>query len=415
MKHSNTFFFFSFIFLFSTQNLWSQIQKTEIEKYRRSSLYTVLITHPKAKYAHEIDSVFVTMPISDKYENHNLRIRRVILDTNSQKTKMEHVDDFLSQTQTAKEMVAKWFNRNKRTGAFDVSLLAERGNYNASEMDVEQAQMTKRGLAILSDAGEELIGNTFVIVNDIVYVDKEANAKIAFAIFGAIASIAGSSNTATGDLTKSVADLGASISNLIAGFTVKVSSHLYQLQWNDSISSVFYNQYWCDSNDNEQFCAERKKLFDQNKDLFHLKYIGSYKVKSDKTVMRGIHSNAEVITKVCTRALDKNIVFLQKKYEVFKVKTPIYAIDGKRIESKIGRKEGISEKSQFEVLERLEDEHGKTFYKKVGKIKPIKSEIWDNRCMAFEEQAKGADRTSTTFKIKSGSGFYPGMLIRQIK
>ncbi|MEG1717456.1 MAG: hypothetical protein RRX93_01320 [Bacteroidales bacterium] len=415
MKHYTTLFVFYFIFLFLVQGLRAQNTGTEIEKYRRSSLYTILITHPQAKYAHEIDSVFVAMPTPDKYENHNLRIRRVILDTNSNKTKMEHIEDFLMKAKVAKRMVGKWFHRDNTTGTFDVSLLAERGNYNASEMDVEKARMSKRGLVLLSDAGEELIGNTFVMVNDIVYVDKEANAKIAIAIFAAIASAAGSAGTPVGDLAKSVADLGASISNLIAGFTVKVSSHLYQLQWTDSVASVFYNQLWCDTNSSKELCLQRKKIFDNSNDLFQLKYIGSYKVKSDKTVMRGLKSNADVITKVCTRALDKNIVSLQKKYEVFKVKTPIYSINANKIESKIGKKEGLSEKSKFEVLERVEDAQGKTFYKKVGNIKPIRGEIWDNRCMAFEEQAKGAERTTTAFKILSGSGFSPGMLIRQIK
>ncbi|NJO91351.1 MAG: hypothetical protein HC831_22110, partial [Chloroflexia bacterium] len=37
------------------------------------------------------------------------------------------------------KMVAKWFNR-KENGCFDMNMVAERGSYNASEMDVELAK-----------------------------------------------------------------------------------------------------------------------------------------------------------------------------------------------------------------------------------------------------------------------------------
>ena len=46
-------------------------------------------------------------------------------------------------------------------------------------------------------------------------------------------------------------------------------------------------------------------------------------------------------------------------------------------------------------------------------IKPVKGKIWDNRFMAeYEDDANGL--TETEFEVVSGSGFYPGMLIREI-
>ena len=54
-------------------------------------------------------------------------------------------------------------------------------------------------------------------------------------------------------------------------------------------------------------------------------------------------------------------------------------------------------------------------YKRRGVIKPIPERIWDNRFMAFEEGAKNSNLNYTTFEIVSGSGFYPGMLIRETK
>lgn len=85
------------------------------------------------------------------------------------------------------------------------------------------------------------------------------------------------------------------------------------------------------------------------------------------------------------------------------------------IEAKVGMKEGITEKSLFEVLERVKTSEGKISYKKVGEVKPVKNLIWDNRYMAEEEMAQGSTLGCTTFKKVSGSDFTPGCLIRQIK
>ena len=76
-------------------------------------------------------------------------------------------------------------------------------------------------------------------------------------------------------------------------------------------------------------------------------------------------------------------------------------------------KEGITPDSEFEVLE-PQDENGVITYKRVAVIKPVDKKIWDNRYMAVEEGAYGADFEATTFKKVSGGDIYPGLLVRQI-
>lgn len=56
----------------------------------------------------------------------------------------------------------------------------------------------------------------------------------------------------------------------------------------------------------------------------------------------------------------------------------------------IGLKEGVTEKSRFEVLEAELSKEGKMTYKRVGVIQPKENLIWDNRYMASEEQAYGS-------------------------
>ncbi|MEG1998912.1 MAG: hypothetical protein RR015_02745, partial [Bacteroidales bacterium] len=308
-------------------------------------------------------------------------------------------------------LVSKWFNRDKKSGVFDVSLITSRGEYNATKLDLEKAIHSERGVAILADAGEELIGKTFVTVNDITYIDKEARAQIAKQIFSVIGSFAGEMGGSIGDIVESAAQLSESISDQIAGFTVNVSTYLYQLDWNEEVAAKFYQDYYFDVNAS----SPNKMLgYDSDQDLFKLKYIGSYTAKSTKTVIKGISKPEDVFRKVCARALDNNIVALQHRYDEFKVKEPLFSVTPS-ITAKIGMKEGVAENSKFEVLEKSLDQNGKTIYKKVGVIAPEKKKIWDNRFMAVEEQADGANLTATTFRKVSGGDFYVGMLIREIK
>lgn len=389
-------------------------------QYRRSSLYSLLIAHPQAKYASQIDYVYLGLPTPDKYEDHNLNVRRVEALT-AKEAKPYEIAAFLDGNQVARRLVAKWFNRDS-SGVFNVDLVADRGNYNATEMDVAEARMTKRGLAMLSDAGEDLIGNTFVTVNDIVYIDKEQRAQLASAILQIVAQAAlVATAAADDDDTEAIAGaiagtaaLGSIIADNLAGFKVKVTTHLYQLVWNDSIANLFYSDYWVDENTPEAERLRRKALFEQS-DLFALKYLGKYKVKSEKTVMKGVHSNEDIIRKVCARAMDRNIAGLQKKFEAFKVKTPVIAVENGRVVAKVGKKEGLKPSTKFEVLQPVQREDGRMVYRRVGVVKPQKGQIWDNRYMAFEEQSDGSELTATTFRTVSGVGFVPGMLIRQLK
>ena len=342
-------------------------------QYRRSSLYSFLIAHPQAKYASQIDYVYLGLPTPDKYEDHNLNVRRVEA-LSARAVQPYEITAFLQGNQVARRLVAKWFNRDA-DGVFNVDLVADRGNYNASEMDVVEARMTKRGLAMLSDAGEELIGNTFVTVNDIVYIDKEQRAQLASAILQIVAQAAlVATAAADDDDTEAIAGaiagtaaLGSIIADNLAGFKVKVTTHLYQLVWNDSIANLFYSDYWVDENTPEAERLRRKALFEQS-DLFTLKYLGKYKVKSEKTVMKGVHSNEDIIRKVCARAMDRNIVGLQKKFEAFKVKTPVIAVENGKVVAKVGKKEGLKPSTKFEVLQPVEREDGRMVYRRVGVV-----------------------------------------------
>lgn len=388
-------------------------QNQNEDKYRRSSIYSILISHPSKGMDKEITNAFMSLETPDKYNNHDLSLKVVTTDNKKEEVISKEVREFLTNNNVSKRLVSKWFNRDRLTKGFDGELIIKRGQYNASEIDVLNAKNSKRGLSLLADAGYELIGNTFVICNDIQYIDKEENAQIAKGVFSVLGSIAGVL-TGGDNIVSTVSDLAETISDMISGFTVKITTYLYQLEWNDDIANNFYDNYYFDKSTDDASINEKIASYDSNNNLFNLKYLGSYNAKSSKTVMRGLYKPEDVFRKVCARAIDNNILELQRKYDQFKVKVPLYNVEP--IMVKIGLKEGVRPNSKYEVLLPINDPNtGLTTYKKVGTIKPKADAIWDNRYMASEERADGADLTATTFVKVSGGEFYQGMLVREIK
>ena len=229
-------------------------ETTDTLKYHRSSIYTILLEHPGYKFGEEIKTEFLNIPLPDKYNNHNLSVRSFMGSRDDDEREL--IESFLTRGDVAKRMVSKWFNREKESGAFDMSLITDRGYYDANILDVKLADLSARGRAMLADAGEELIQNTFIVVNDIRYIDKEARAQkvklflelasIAADAAGSISSGGNSDEYNTGKAIADLADMGASISDMIAGFRVNITSYLYQLEWDDEKELSFYKDYYYD-------------------------------------------------------------------------------------------------------------------------------------------------------------------------
>ena len=50
-------------------------QDIEYNKYHRSSLYSILLKHPEKEFCNEMIEAFKAIPIPDKYNNHDLKIK----------------------------------------------------------------------------------------------------------------------------------------------------------------------------------------------------------------------------------------------------------------------------------------------------------------------------------------------------
>ena len=378
--------------------------------YRRSSIYSVLVNHTDQQFASEIKEAFLQIPVPDKFNDHNLSVKVLNLDKKLSGASSEKenplITEFLNNNKVASRLVGRWFNRDFFTGQCNMELVKERGLYNATEFDKQLASRSARGIAMLQDAGEDLIGNTFVLVNDIRYVDKNQGAKTASSIlkiFGSIAAAATGSNIE--DLTDKIGDMVETNK----GFKVKTNTILYKLDWTDDIATQFYQDQYGAVPD-----PTKKANFDAARGNYNLKYVGKVESSGGTTSFLGINEDQPVVMvrKACQRAIDENVVDLQRNYEEFRTKSPLVSVEP--ITAFVGMKEGVTAKTKFEVLEVVELENGKHKYNRVGVIQPIENLIWDNRFMAVEEGAQGATLGFTTFRKVSGKDFSKGMLIREM-
>lgn len=378
----------------------------EEANYRRPSLCSFLISRQDQKMYDRIQEQYLQIPTPDQYNNHDLSVR--MLNVAKKGNYKDSIDDWLSRSAVASRIVAKWFDRDILTGTCSMDLVKQRGLYNATELDKSLAERSARGKAMLEDAGEDLIGNTFVLVHEAHYIDNAARSKnvaTAMRIGGAL--LGGFLGSGVSDLMDNVADL----TETFKGFRVKFHTRLYKLEWDDETAGTFYTAMYTPTPD-----ETKKEAFEKGRDKFHLRYIGEVESSGSQNSFLGIsEEHPEImIRKACRRAIDDNVADLQHNFEEFRVKSPIAAVENDEIMVAIGKKEGLSENSEYEVLE-PEEKNGKIKYNRVGVISPVAGKIWDNRYMAYEEGAEGADLKYSTFKVKSGKTPSLGLFVRQLK
>jgi hypothetical protein len=382
-------------------------------KYRRSSLHTILMesaTFPKKDL---VLKAYNNADFPDKYDNHNIGdksfdLKKYTTDTDESKAP-EAIAKYLKENQIAKKLVSKWYNR-KADGSFDGDLIATRGLFNASFLDGEKAGNLGKG--ILMNAGKELLNNTFVIVNNMKFIENEPVARVARDI--ALTQAAKIGMEMLRNKAIETANKGYEVAK--EGYSVWTTSYLFKLKWEPATLAVFNSDMYFEK---EEVSQAKKVAFDKS-EIFEMEFVGTEKATTLVTFsLNGKRTEEEVINLSVNRNLDKVYAKLQKNYDVFKTKVPLFS--GQPITAKIGTKEGLEGDEKFEVLEVIDNEEtGETTYKSVGTIKVDKDQIWDNQYnlingkpAAMETDPSKPALESTMFK--GGKKFGTGMLIRQLK
>ena len=321
----------------------------------RAALAIVLVCHPEDTFSVEIRRAFDSLPQPDLYADCSV-------------PEVRYIDNSTVRgVQEGKNGYCK--------ADFQHAL---------SEREVRANAQYTEDLLNREEVGKQLAAQTaapaFVLVHDITYVT--ANQRVETDKVS-IKKLGGLLDSFTGSKSKKSAKT-ADPADSFAGFRLKTHSYLYRLD-----------------------PATRR-----------LQYVGHAYDFDEKTALKGKYSRTEQVRTLCARSIDRNIVALGCQYDDFKAKPAIFRVlqdergraNGYAV--RIGLREGVSETSKFLVVQPVTDpKTGKTTYRYVAAVKPVKDAIWDNRYNAARERSAGADLQYTTFKRMGGGEIRAGLLL----
>lgn len=426
----------SLLFLLTYTVIFAQGQVESIPNYQRSSLHNILIVGDAFDKSDIVLEAYQNWPFPDKYNDHRIDLNTLDLAeyalTEEEKEKLSlnkneaeellsgtvsnltagiitdntHVkyqlDKFIISKKLPFQMVSKWFNldRFNEENYNPFKLIQERGLYNASEQDKKIASTTLRGTGELKNSGKNLIKNTFVVFTKLNFISNEI---IALPIKQAADAEANKLTGMARDLALKASE--KTYNKTREGYSVWTTAWLYRLDWTDETFAKF----------KKLFGAKMKGEDVDMSDLdIDFEFIGKEKATSLVTFsLKEKRTEEEIVELSTVRNLDKVYRKLQKKYEVFRPKTPLIIKEGE-IYAEIGMKEGLEGGETFDVLEEIADPETYEMigYKKVATIKVDKKQIWDNRFGAQDENPQ--DFSMTRFKGKAKK-LRSGMLIMQKK
>lgn len=307
------------------------------------------------------------------------------------------------------QLVAKWYDYNGDNAEhWQLGTVADRGNYNFSEADLKMAAEDQNLRNKIDQTAFDMIGNTFVVATNLRFRSYQAIMAEAQAAASAVGGMFGS----VGSLASNVAGAAASAA-AGDGYTVQAVTSLYRLKWNEDVNNAFGENIFNKNATLDDLIAAG---------ICELEYLGTE--KSSSNIRQSLFSEkpiSDLVKRASARAIDEAIIKLQNNHEVFRTAMPVIGGDGNgKIYARIGTKEGLNEKDEYEILEKTEDKNGKTVYKSVGTVKPVKGMIWNNAYdaeaeLAENSKATDADREAVSrgySEFQGKKGDYKGYFIR---
>jgi hypothetical protein len=367
--------------------------------YDRNSLTVLLLNFPGSPYMSELENVFRTLHVPDKFNDNLLDIRilpspyRHIPPTVSGGDDRDHgpeINTLLVSEKIGNRVVGKWFSRGS-DGTFSDTLLKERGRYNAKDGDVMIADASASHDR-LTDQGERMIARSFVLVLD-------------FTLVRTTREILGSSDPAD--------KLVASLYNDRNGFVGKATAYLYQLIWNDSVQAVFYKDFWCVSSDELSVIREKSRAFEENN--YRFRYLTKVTATGDGTQpnpetftgkLSRQKSSAELFNDLVYGALDKLLESVEKKVAPLRVQVPV--AETHPLRARIGRKEGLRVDQRYFVYEAVQTDQGIKM-KRRGVVRAT-SKIADNR---HDASGRKEESDLSKFYQTAGGRLDAGMRMQQ--
>ena len=361
---------------------------TYMKEYNRNSLTMFLVDG--CKYSSDLKTAMKSVTVPAKFDNNMLdqRILPVMSSSDEVRAKLESM-------QVPKQIFSKWFSRSGE-GRFDMSVIHERGLYNATDADVIEASATKRGLVKLQDAGEKLIRQSYVMV--ICYGDIKTMEQIY--------------NEIDASRRKNAKALGVEFKTVMRtkhGYRAEVAGFLFRLANVPETMNDFYSNMWIFDSDSPEVVAEKRQKFDSAP--FKLSYVASVTTTAEGTQLNtGVQmSKTELLNRLLNNTIDALVSSFENKIEEWKVRTALYSTFPLR--AKIGTKENLQVEDRFFVYEYRMDKNGEVKPKRRGVIRAKK--VVNNSHFASDNNNENIKEVTSKFYQIAGHKLEPGMFLEQ--
>tara|TARA_Y100000996_G_scaffold309504_1_gene246104 strand:+ start:1722 stop:2981 length:1260 start_codon:yes stop_codon:yes gene_type:complete len=298
------------------------------------------------------------------------------------------LDKYNRNNKIAHELIKKWFEV-KEDGSFATGLLTTR---SLQTQTMEMAAIAGASGTGQVDQFNSLINNTFVVFTRLFYVSNAVAAEVIRQ-----AAYQQAANVPALLQKKAYQAADKIYEKTSEGYSVWTTAWLYKLNWNQEQFDLFVNTLNPETKkiDFEKFYATD----------FQLEFLSQEKATSLVTFSlkkedKG-RSEQDVFDLSTVRNMDKVLVKLQKKNDVFK---PIFPLR-EDFSLAAGTKEGIDGSETFEVLE---TKNGK--YNRIGTMKIDGKRVWNNSWT-------GEDiKPDLTYFKKGNKKFVPGIhFVRLVK
>lgn len=360
-----------------------------LKSYSRNSL-SVLMVDKSGAYSSNLRAAMNGLAVPDKFDDNMLTTRFVGAMSNSQSIMQK-----LSSLKVPNQVLAKWFSR-QADGTFNMSVVHERGLYNATDADVVEAAASKLGLAQLQDAGEMLVSRSYILVLDFTHIrtmeevydemdkQRKANAKL----------------------------LGIKyvpVSRTKYGYEGKVVGYMYKIDNIESAMDKFYSEMWISDDDTDEAKAAKRQAFDS--EVFPLQFVASSASVVEASASRASSermTDSQLFSLLTEKSVSALLNNFESSLDELKVRTALYDIHP--IRAKIGKKEGLQVEDRYFVYEYRMDEQNNVYADRRGVVRAKK--VADNRFVA-QGQSSGIDRTASKFYQVAGHKLEPGMFLEQ--
>jgi len=397
MKKINSFLvllYLSFIGI-SAQNQVTDPLKSKLipSKYNRNAL-TVVVLDNNGSHISEIKNASGQITIPEKFDDNNLSVR--ILPGESDKDMiLKSINNF----KLSNQILAKSFARTP-SGEFDMTFVGKRGMYNATADDMKKASASKKGLDNIREAGKSLVNNSYIQVLDIRKVISMEE------YYNNLDAINLSNSKIYGTQFKPV-------SRTQNGWKGEVVSYLYKIDAN--AIDTLYDKMWIYDDDSNETKTMKRDLFDNSK--FRFDFVMAVTAEANGTQYNPGQFLApkvqltedELFVKLTQSALENSLFALDSKYEPFRVKTSVYAINP--VQSKIGTKEGLYINQRFFVLENEQNSKGEIIAKRKAVVRVNKitnnsqiSTTNDLKMSSFYQTAGNIIQTGMTMQQRNDNG-----------